>query len=200
MNVYNDDPDQQGGGDVMAVNIVNSTFSGNSVAANAGAILAYGNVSLRLFNTTVSNNSAAAGRTGGIQMSTGITEPSSAGNATPPSLTLASSIVADNTVRDVATNTTAIPTLAVIAANSLIETICPTCQIVVGGPGNIFATDPMLGPLGFNSGPTRTQALLPGSPAIDAGINPLGLTTDQRGTGFPRVNGAAADMGAYESP
>jgi hypothetical protein len=40
--------------------------------------------------------------------------------------------------------------------------------------------------------------LLPGSPAINAGSNPLGLTTDQRGGGFPRVLGGAADMGAYE--
>ncbi len=57
----------------------------------------------------------------------------------------------------------------------------------------------MLGPLAPNGGPTRTHALLPGSPAIDAGSNPLGLTTDQRGTGFPRVLGGTADMGAHES-
>ena len=43
---------------------------------------------------------------------------------------------------------------------------------------------------------TRCSA---GSPAINAGSNPLALTTDQRGAGFPRVVGGAADMGAYES-
>jgi len=58
--------------------------------------------------------------------------------------------------------------------------------------------NPQLGALAFNGGPTRTRALQAGSPAINAGSNPLGLTTDQRGTGFPRVVGAAADMGAYE--
>ena len=57
----------------------------------------------------------------------------------------------------------------------------------------------MLGPLAYNGGTTRTHALLAGSPAIDAGSNPLGLTTDQRGAGFPRVVGGASDMGAYES-
>ena len=42
------------------------------------------------------------------------------------------------------------------------------------------------------------------SPAIDAGDNPLGLTTDQRGGDIPqpfaplRVSGVAADIGAYE--
>jgi hypothetical protein len=41
------------------------------------------------------------------------------------------------------------------------------------------------------------MALSPGSPAIDAGSNPLDLTADQRGYS-PRVVGAVADMGAYE--
>ena len=70
-------------------------------------------------------------------------------------------------------------------------------------------TNPMLGPLQNNGGPTQTQALLPGSPAIDAG-NPSGcrdgkgnlITTDQRN--YPRPNTEdiedkkGCDMGAYE--
>jgi hypothetical protein len=62
--------------------------------------------------------------------------------------------------------------------------------------------DPKLGPLQSNGGPTQTHALLPGSPAIDAG-NPGGcrdklgalLITDQRG--FPRP-AVGCDIGAYE--
>jgi hypothetical protein len=50
-----------------------------------------------------------------------------------------------------------------------------------------------------NGGASRTQALLPGSPAINAGSNPLSLTTDQRGAGYARVVGAVADMGAFET-
>ncbi|MFI5365855.1 MAG: choice-of-anchor Q domain-containing protein [Candidatus Binatia bacterium] len=62
--------------------------------------------------------------------------------------------------------------------------------------------DPKLGPLQDNGGPTFTQALLPGSPAIDAGDDavtgaPLNLTTDQRG--LPRKAGMHVDIGAYES-
>ena len=53
-------------------------------------------------------------------------------------------------------------------------------------------------PLTSNGAPTRTQALLPGSQAINTGSNPLGLATDQQGTGFPRVLGGIADMDAYE--
>jgi hypothetical protein len=43
-----------------------------------------------------------------------------------------------------------------------------------------------------------THALITGSGAINGGSNPLGLPTDQRGQGFPRVIGSAADIGAYE--
>ena len=37
------------------------------------------------------------------------------------------------------------------------------------GPGDQINTDPLIGPLQDNGGPTFTHALLPGSPAIDAG-------------------------------
>ena len=57
---------------------------------------------------------------------------------------------------------------------------------------------PQLGPLADHGGPTRTHALLTGSAAINAGSNPLGLTTDQRGAGFLRDLDGAPDMGAYE--
>ena len=58
--------------------------------------------------------------------------------------------------------------------------------------------DARLGPLGDNGGPTRTHALLSDSPAIDAGSNPLGLLTDQRG--LARQIGSAVDIGAFEAP
>ena len=56
-------------------------------------------------------------------------------------------------------------------------------------------TNPMLGPLTDNGGPTLTMALLSGSPALDAipsGFPPV----DQRGTSRPQ--GAMADIGAFE--
>src|ERR1019366_4854903 len=57
-------------------------------------------------------------------------------------------------------------------------------------------TDPKLGPLADNGGPTLTMALLPGSPAIDAGNTSLAPATDQRG--FSRPAGLAADIRAFE--
>ena len=63
---------------------------------------------------------------------------------------------------------------------------------------------PVLGQLQNNGAATQTNALNPGSPAIDAG-DPNGctdtfgatLTTDQRG--YARPAGAACDIGAFES-
>ena len=62
--------------------------------------------------------------------------------------------------------------------------------------GSLNSTDPRLGLLANNGGPTLTMALLPGSPAIDAGDNASAPPTDQRG--IPRPVGAFADIGAYE--
>jgi hypothetical protein len=61
--------------------------------------------------------------------------------------------------------------------------------------GDTFS-DPKLGPLANNGGPTLTMALLPGSPAIDAGNTSLASATDQRGV--PRPFGVAVDLGAFE--
>src|SRR4029077_287412 len=63
---------------------------------------------------------------------------------------------------------------------------------VLNGPGDQINTNPVLGPLQNNGGPTFTHELLPGSPAIDAGdpnFTPPPFF-DQRGQGFLRaVNG-----------
>jgi hypothetical protein len=66
------------------------------------------------------------------------------------------------------------------------------------GSGLIAATDPMLGALAANGGPTNSMALQFGSPAIDAGDSTApGLpSTDQRG--FARISGVAVDIGAFE--
>ena len=68
-----------------------------------------------------------------------------------------------------------------------------TCRLTQ--PSDLSATDPLLGPLAYNGGSTLTHALLPGSPAIDAGSD-TGLATDQRGVLRPQGDGY--DIGAYE--
>jgi hypothetical protein len=62
--------------------------------------------------------------------------------------------------------------------------------------GDLPKRDPLLGALTDNGGPTDTQALLPGSPAIDAGSADGCPQHDQRGVARPQ--GAGCDIGAYE--
>ena len=71
-------------------------------------------------------------------------------------------------------------------------------------------TNPQLGPLADNGGPTQTRPPAPASPAINAGAAtcnvaytdavtgmPVTLTTDQRGVSRPQ--GSACDIGAVEA-
>ncbi len=84
---------------------------------------------------------------------------------------------------------------------------------IVGGCGGLFSdgggdikpaaspcpgtvANPKLGPLAANGGPTKTIALLAGSPAIDRIAVPCGTTPDQRGVARPQ--GPGCDAGAYE--
>ena len=68
------------------------------------------------------------------------------------------------------------------------------------GSGNVFNNNPQLGLLADNGGPTLTHALLPGSPAIDAGDPSFASPpdSDQRGAPFVRVSGGRIDIGAFE--
>jgi len=70
------------------------------------------------------------------------------------------------------------------------------CTIGGDETGSIYGADPLLGPLQDNGGPTWTHALLPGSPAIDAGSSGDTLAVDQRG--IHRPQGLAPDIGAFE--
>ena len=73
---------------------------------------------------------------------------------------------------------------------------------IIGGPIN-GPIDPLLAPLADNGGPTLTHALLPGSPAINAGdLNAVAGVDDvplydQRGKGFDRIV-SRIDIGAFE--
>lgn len=71
---------------------------------------------------------------------------------------------------------------------------------VLTGLGDQINIDPMLGPLQDNGGPTFTEALLPGSPAIDAGSPSFTSPPfyDQRGCPFQRVFNGRIDVGSLE--
>lgn len=166
----------------ITIQIVNSTISGNS-AANGGGGIASTYRSLELDNTTVAFNTATTTGGGGMLF------------RGASSLTLQSTIIADNTSGGGATYAADLGMPASVTAtgsNNLVVTADGTL------PGGTLQTDPLLFSLAHNGGPTQTHALQVGSPAIDAGNNSGGLAFDQRGDGFPRVVGAAADIGAFE--
>ena len=73
-------------------------------------------------------------------------------------------------------------------------------SIVSATPEAITLKHPLLGELADNGGPTWTHALLPGSPAIDAGDPAFAPPPfyDQRGVGYPRVVNERIDIGAFE--
>ncbi|MEG4121836.1 choice-of-anchor Q domain-containing protein, partial [Microcoleus sp. N9_B4] len=178
----------------------NSTISGNSAANNGGGIIS-NNGTANLNNSTVTNNTAdrdnnGAGDGGGIFRQAGtfnVQNTIVAGNFDTPNNAGSGTINPD--VSGTFTDN----------GNNLIGIDQGSGSFVNGTNGNIvgtFATpvNPQLAALANNGGLTQTHALVSGSPAIDAGTNPNSLTTDQRGTGFPRVVGSAADIGAYELP
>ena len=76
----------------------------------------------------------------------------------------------------------------------------------LSGGSDHINTDPKLGPLQNNGGPTLTHALLPDSPARDQGLNIANLSQDQRGMprgfdygGAPNAAGGdGSDIGAFE--
>jgi hypothetical protein len=70
----------------------------------------------------------------------------------------------------------------------------------LNGPGDQINTDPMLGLLRDNGGPTFTHELLIGSPAIDAGDPKFTPPPyyDQRGPVFWRVRNGRVDSGSFE--
>ncbi|MGK7911176.1 MAG: choice-of-anchor Q domain-containing protein [Synechococcus sp.] len=113
-------------------------------------------------------------------------------NSEMASVSIESTIVANNTISDLVNNSGVIN-----ASNSLIESDAD--QINGTNSNNILGQDPLLEIEGLkdNGGSTQTIALRPGSPAINAGSNPQNFSFDQRGKGFRRTVGQA-DIGAFE--
>jgi hypothetical protein len=192
-NHWNTDGDGLGGG---IQNLGNMTISGSTISGNrvdsgnlndkgAGIYNFPGGV-LRIFNSTISGNHLLSGTGGGIynagslviRFSTITQNSASSGGGL-----FAGALTMDNTI--VAGNTSSGP-----GDDNL--------EGAYTGSSNLIGGDPMLGPLADNGGPTLTHALLPGSPAIDAGDNSNAPTWDQRGPGFPRIVNGTVDVGAYE--
>jgi hypothetical protein len=215
------------GGDVL---IVNSTVSGNTAtAASGGGMGAAGignvNGTLSLVNSTVSGN-VTGGRGGGIY---------NEAIQTISSVNLVSSTISDNAGAGGANlhNSGNGGAALFRLRGTIVSDFRNGSNCGASGNGSFTSlgynladdggcaltestdrpeTDPLLGPLAANGGPTLTHALLAGSPAIDHGTSDLALTgvdvltTDQRGltrpVDFTEIANApaadGADIGAFE--
>lgn len=163
----------------------NSTVSGNSAELCGG--MGIGNFDqVWISSSTIARNSAV---TDINNCGSGIGIPLQVNE-----LRFESTIIAENTAGGNPSDLKSVQMVpAIIGANNLIFQ-----SSLALPPGTITQTSPVLGPLAFNGGSTRTHALLAGSPALNAGNNVFNLINEQRGTGFPRVFGPQADIGAFE--
>lgn len=168
--------------------IANSTFHGNSAPIRGGAIFyaGLGDIAgqLTVTNSTFSGNTS----------NTGTTLPNFNG-----AILSAPNTILRNTVLEKNTNGNCSANIIDGGGNLSDDATC-----AVATATSLANTPAQLGPLQDNGGQTQTMAPLTGSPAIDQGVNQLaidaGLTTDQRGTGFPRISpaGGTVDRGALE--
>lgn len=162
----------------QSATLANCTVVSNS-ATTAGGGLYNNDMLMKLVNVTLVGNSSANG--GGFF-------------SVSANTLLTNSIVISNTAPtfpDIYVFTGQLP-----GANNLIGT-GGAGGLTNGVNGNLVGvTSPGLGALANNGGPTKTIALLAGSPAINAGLTVAGVTTDQRGA----TRTAPSDIGAFESP
>lgn len=163
--------------------VTNSTFSGNHSYAPGGAIFASVN-NLSIFNSTIASNSTDYDFAAGIYF-----------NGTAAAIQ--STIIASNTSAAMASGTDLYIKSGTLtgADNAVMSSNDNTAGVIV------LTEDPKLAPLAWIGGPTRTMDLRSGSLAIGIGNNSSNRTSDQRGSGFPRVTGqpAAVDIGAVQS-
>ena len=194
--------------DTGSVSLINSTVSGNEGGGIRTRV-----ASVSLLNSTITENTATGiifddlsvvGGAGGIE-------------AISSDVSIINSIVASNFSNISGSSPDLFvgsPDLFVglrdligdlIVEHSLIGDSTNLEITATTGTGNILNQPALLGPLADNGGPTLTHALLPSSPAIDAGDEALAvdeagvpLVTDQRGDGFDRIFGTSVDIGATE--
>ena len=190
------------------------TFSGNTTVADGGALYNTPSGAAKLTDCTLSGNTGGWGGslnnsgtarfydstiTGNVATGQSSTQTATAFGGGiynyAGTTTLTGTIVAGNTARGVASD--------IIGKNQGSAVTGSYNLIGTGGSGGLFASNhndlgvssPDLGTLGNYGGPTQTIPLLPGSPALGAGVALTGITSDQRG----EPQGSIVDIGAFQA-
>ncbi|MFN8465935.1 MAG: choice-of-anchor Q domain-containing protein [Caldilineaceae bacterium] len=155
------------------LSVINATVTQNTASDNGGGLYNHGSATLQY--VTLSGNSA-----GGSGNNIFIDEAP---------LSIGSSIVAEAGAAGNCTNSGGFLT-------SLGHNVESADTCTLAATADLTDTQPLLGALGDNGGPTATEALLAGSPAMDRGAAASCPAADQRGVARPV--GAGCDSGAYE--
>jgi hypothetical protein len=176
--------------------VTNSTVTGNAARAvtpvGAGSATSslgggvYTDSDLSILNATIARN-AVRGSGGGTRTVSGGGIGVGAGM-----VTLRASILARNTSTGTGPDC---PGGTISAGHNLIEHVS---GCAAPSPTDVVGKDPKLGTLADNGGPTKTLALLAGSPARNRiGTAACAVNTDQRGVHRPQ--GPKCDIGAFEA-
>jgi hypothetical protein len=197
------------GGGVVSVtggSIRNSTIDSNASEGRAGGLATFN--PLAVSNSTFSHNVAQDGRGGGLFLRWPSTLEASNSTFSANSATEGGGIWLGAATSDLRScilyGNSAQPGQFADLQDNVALVLSGNNNLVGESGGNITLPpdtrhdNPLLGPLSSNGGPTRTHALLRGSPAVDAGSNDNALAFDQRGTAFPRIFGTAPDIGSFE--
>jgi hypothetical protein len=182
--------------------MVNTTVTGNTAVSRAdrpgtesgtgAGVDARGATpsTLTIVNSTIAGNFASKSG-GGINVAQGY-PPFIIGLPRAQRVLLRNTIVAGNTNTAGSADCSS---LGLVAFRSQGHNLAGDRSCPFRRPTDLRNTDPRLGALADNGGPTDTLALLPGSPAINAGGSIGCPATDQRGV--PRPAGQC-DIGAFE--
>ena len=191
-----------------------STLSGNTAAGNGGAVFADGST-LNFTNDTFVDNISQKGLGGSIVLygnggalqnvtfegnqasgGSGYFGAAIAGGTT---LSISNTLFSDNTTKDCGSPMACAASSSTGSHNlqwPMTHSVCASVDVACT-PGTVFS-NPQLGVLGGNGGPTQTAAPLPGSPAVGIGQNCP--ATDQRGIARPSSGCTAGAVEGAISP
>lgn len=187
------------------VTIDNSTLSGNSAIVMGGGFLNGNESTATIANGTLSGNSAEWGGGGILNADTAtltVTHSTLSGNSTSHDgggiYNGYGTVKIGNTILNAGSSGANIYQLG---SYGTVTSLGYNLSSDNGGgyltaTGDQINTDPRLGPLQNNGGPTFTHLPASNSRALDAGDPTLGM--DQRGPGFQRVVNGRIDIGAAE--
>ena len=180
---------QRGGGVAMSDGTIsNSTISTNTASVFGGGVVLQAGPFARataINFTTIAFNVAPAGQGASLYTASGVV-----GN--PVTVTYHDTIFQDTPAAAGNCHASVNSTMTSTGHNLSSDNTCP-----LGAAGDLPNTLALLGPLQNNGGPTRTHALIIGSPAINAAGPCPPPASDQRL--FARPVGPACDIGAFEA-